>query len=74
MWCIWREINGRIFVDCERMVVELKAFFNTLYQWTIAYDFVHIFSFHDFIFYILYFFLFCLGICNTLVPHLEDEE
>jgi hypothetical protein len=41
----------RVFENCERMVVELKAFFfKTLYQWTNAYDCLHISSFPDFFF------------------------
>jgi hypothetical protein len=27
MWCIWREINDRSIEECERLVVDLKAFF-----------------------------------------------
>jgi hypothetical protein len=49
MWCIWRERNDRSFEDSERMVVKLKAFFfNTLFQWMVAYKCFHISSFHDF--------------------------
>ena len=60
MWCIWKERNDRIFEDSERTVVELKAFFfNTLYQWMVAYECFHISSFHA-LFGL--FFLFWLGV------------
>jgi hypothetical protein len=49
MWCIWGERNNRSFEDCERTVVELKAFFfKTLYQWIVAYDCLHISNCLDF--------------------------
>jgi hypothetical protein len=38
MWCLWRERNDRCFEDCERTMVELKAFFfKTLYRWAAAF-------------------------------------
>jgi hypothetical protein len=42
MWCIWRK-SDRSFEDNEMTVVELKAFFKTLYDWMAAYDCVFIF-------------------------------
>lgn len=49
MWCIRRERNYRNFEDYAWMMVELKAFFKTLYQWTVAYDCLHISSFLKFL-------------------------
>jgi hypothetical protein len=40
--------NDRNFEDNERTVVDLKAFFNTLYHWMTAYEYFHIYSFHGF--------------------------
>jgi hypothetical protein len=50
MWCIWRE-NYLSFYDCERMMVELKAFFSfkTFYQWTTSYGCLPISNFLDFL-------------------------
>jgi hypothetical protein len=42
--------NDRSFEDCERMVVELKAFFfKTVYLWTTTFDGLHITNFLDFL-------------------------
>jgi hypothetical protein len=57
MWYIWRERNDRNFEDRERKVTELKRpYFNSLFHWIATYDCFHIFGFHDFFFYLLYFF------------------
>jgi hypothetical protein len=49
LWCLWRKMNERSFVDRERMVVELKCFFfNTLFLWTTALDFPSLLDFHFF--------------------------
>lgn len=48
MWCIWTKRNDQSFENNERMIAELKVlFFHSLFQWIAAYDFLHIFSFHD---------------------------
>ena len=56
MWCIWRERNDRSFEDSKRKVAKLKTlFFHTPFQWIAAYDYLHIYSFHD-LFFSLFFF------------------
>jgi hypothetical protein len=49
LWCLWRERNDRSFEDRERMMVELKSFFNILYLWTFALDFPNVINFHVFL-------------------------
>jgi hypothetical protein len=40
MWCIWRERNIRNFKDCEKTVIDLKAFmFKSLYDWMAGHKF-----------------------------------
>jgi hypothetical protein len=68
MWCIWRERNYQSFEDRERMVAELKAFFNSFFHWMAAYDCFHILylqkkmivsiflSFHEFFYHLSFFF------------------
>jgi hypothetical protein len=50
MWCILRERNSRSSKDCERTMVELKAFFfKALYQWTTAHNCLLISNLLDFL-------------------------
>ena len=50
MWCLWRERNARSFEDREIGLAELKRLFlQTLYNWRVAWNTMHVSTFSEFL-------------------------
>jgi hypothetical protein len=50
MWCVWRERNACCFEDCETDLMNLeKMMLQTLFMWRGKYQFMHEYSYFEFI-------------------------